>query len=97
MSVSTIKAVWTKSDATREAEDLDLAIDLFRAEADRAITVARGDLRRAQRAYTKTLEAARIDPNFDKIVTARLDVKAAELTLKEAVALRSELFTVESE
>jgi hypothetical protein len=87
-----IFALWTKDDATKKGERLDLAVGRLRSRADGYLIECRQARLDAEAALTKAIDDAQKDPNFGKIVEARIGLKLAEKQLQEATETYAQFF-----
>ena len=83
-TTTNITDLWTRSDKTIAKDRLDLAFRQLRSNADGYLVKCEGDVLNAQEASEKASMSARTAANFQAIVDARINLRAAELTLAEA-------------
>jgi len=87
-----ITTIWNKSDNTIKEERLDLAGRRLKSSADLFIVEAETNVLNAKAALADAEHAAIKAPDFGALVSMRIKLKHAELTLEEGRAALAEYF-----
>jgi hypothetical protein len=91
-TTETIATFWQRDDKTIKEERLDLAFRRLKSTADGYIVTCETNLLDAQAALDKARSASMANPNFSVIVDSQLRMRAAQLTLKEALSVYAAQF-----